>query len=125
MPPTVIEEPQPGAILLQPADFDSPGHMPPGTVAVGRSRARLPPKDQHPAGQGEGEELGVVELEVRRADCFAEIPGIVPIGEPQADSPLAEHAAGNAIVEGRQIERLLGAERMAGGNDRGRIDCVD
>ena len=52
MPPMVIEEPQPGAILLQPADFDPPGHMPPRAVAIGRPRARLASEDQEPAGQG-------------------------------------------------------------------------
>lgn len=99
--------------------------MPPGTVAIGRSRPRLPSEDQKPAGEGEGEELGVVELEIRCADCVAEIPGIVPVGESQADAPLAEDGAGDAIVEGRQIERLLGAERMAGGDDRGWIDILN
>ena len=90
----------------------------PARVAVGRVAAD---QEEGPGG-GQGEDLAVVEREAGAADRVAEVPGGVPVGVGQADAPLARDRGADPRVERREVEHLLGAQRVADGAEACGID---
>ena len=72
-------------------------------------------------GRGQSQELVVVQLEIRAADGGTQKPGIVPVGETEVQSRFAGDRHPDSFVEGRQIERFDGPQRMAHRPDAGGI----
>ena len=72
-------------------------------------------------GRGQSQELVVVQLEIRAANGGTQKPGIVPVGETEVQPRFAGDRHPDSFVEGGQIERFDGPQRMAHRADAGGI----
>ena len=78
---------------------------------------RFSGKQQEGPGSGQSQQLVVVQLEIGAADGGAQKPGIVPVGEAEVQPRFTGHRRLHSFVEGGQVERFDGPQRMAGRPD--------
>ncbi len=118
VPLLVVEESEPGRLAEEAVNGERRGDEGPAAISVGRVAA------EEEKGPRSDERQKLVMLAAKGGtDRISEIPGGVPIRELRPDPALAAHRDLDALVEGCQIQDLLGPQRVSHGSEPLAVDA--